>query len=321
MAYNQQEKSTQDTNTNSQQAGNEARCNLNQLSTIKLLQLNAQKSKAACSLLIKTASDIESDIITIQEPYTIDNKIVRFGKWQVLTGQTKNRPKCGIIVCNPNLDIALIPQLCTERICVAIMQQSRPIYIISAYFSPDDNDEGCVNELTKAIKKINSNHIIISGDLNAKSAIWYHKHEDRRGRLVADLMDGHDLVSTNMTTHPTFHTLHAEGWTDVCIVSNDLSQRITNCETLLIPSASDHRYIATHISDIATPLNSNSYLVKRTNWELFRELFGQQWRKFNFIPVNTQEDLDNYVNNITSAIQFAVMRIRALMLIFIDRCL
>ncbi|XP_023242559.1 uncharacterized protein LOC111640745 [Centruroides sculpturatus] len=189
-------------------------------------------------------------------------------------GQTNSRPKCGIIVCNPDLDIALIPQLCSNRICADVMQQPTPIYIICAYFPPDDEDERSINELTNAIQKINSNQIIVSGDLNAKSPIWFHIREDKRERLVADLMNSHDLISTNLTTHSTFYTLHAEGWTDVCLVSNELSHRITNCKTMLVPSASDHRYIVTHISNIFTSLHLKTQQVNRTNWELFRELFG-----------------------------------------------
>ncbi|XP_023211017.1 uncharacterized protein LOC111613894 [Centruroides sculpturatus] len=201
-------------------------------------------------------------------------------------GQTNSRPKCGIIVCNPDLDIALIPQLCSNRICAAVMQQPTPIYIICAYFPPDDEDETCINKLANAIQKTNSNQIIISCDLNAKSPIWFHTREDKRGRLVADLMNLHDLISTNMTTLSTFYTPHAEGWTDVCLVSNELSHRITNCETMLVLSVSDHKFIVTHISDILTSLHLKTQQVSRTNCELCRELFGQQWKITTF-PLST----------------------------------
>ncbi|XP_023240763.1 uncharacterized protein LOC111639197 [Centruroides sculpturatus] len=305
MDCNSQGNKTQNTHTISDQSKNEVSSNSERRITIKFLQVNAQKCKAACSLLVKTASDMDSDIITIQEPYTIDNKIVRFGKWQILTGHTPSRPKCGIIVCNPKLDIALIPHLCSERVCVAIMLQSNPIYIMSIYFAPDENDDDSVSELSSVLEKIEIDNIIILGDINAKSAIWYHTKEDRRGRLIADLMVSHDLISTNMSTLPTFHTPHAEGWTDVCLATNNLSQRITNCETILTPSASDHRYIATELTNISTSHDKNRFLTKRTNWEMFRELFGQMWRSIHFSPIDTQGDLDDYVDKITTAIQTA----------------
>ncbi|XP_023222984.1 uncharacterized protein LOC111624384 [Centruroides sculpturatus] len=177
----------------------------------------------------------------IQEPYTIDNTIVRFGNWKVLAGHYNTRPKCGILVCNDKLNIALIPWLCSPNICTAMIHQENPIYLLSVYFSPEENDESCINELVSVTSRIDIKNVIIAGDLNAKSAIWFHNKEDKRGRLVADFMDANDLISVNMTTHPTFHTPHAEGWTDVCLVSADLGYQISDCETMLITSASDHR--------------------------------------------------------------------------------
>ncbi|XP_023229922.1 uncharacterized protein LOC111630127 [Centruroides sculpturatus] len=305
MACNQNKSNTLK-NTNRQSTKKETNINYSHDTiNIRILQLNAQKSKAASSLLIKTANDTNSDIIMIQEPYTIDNTIVRFGNWRVLAGHCNTRPKSGILVCNTSLDIALIPQLCSYRICTAVIHQKRPIYIIGVYFSPDDEHEDCINELANIIRRIDTNSVIIARDLNAKSAIWLHNKKDKRRRLVADLMEVHDLMSTNMTTYPTFHTPHAEGWTDICLVSMDLSHRIVDCETMLIPSASDHRYIMTQISNITI---SNPKAITRAN-----TLTGNSSGSFSannggimiFSRINTQKDIDDYVNFFTKAMQSA----------------
>ncbi|XP_023229276.1 uncharacterized protein LOC111629609 [Centruroides sculpturatus] len=266
------------THTNNDQSTEEMITNSHHriTNTIRILQINAQKSKAASSLLIKTANDTNSDIIMIQEPYTIDNTIVRFGNWKVLAGHYNTRPKCGILVCNDKLNIALIPWLCSPNICTAMIHQENPIYLLSVYFSPEENDKSCINELVSVTSRIDIKNVIIAGDLNAKSAIWFHNKEDKMGRLVADFMDSNNLISVNMTTHPTFHTPHAEGWTDVCLVSADLGYRISECETMLIPSASDHRYLLTQVSDVIIEEQQTNHHKMHTNWETFQECFSQQ---------------------------------------------
>ncbi|XP_023231128.1 uncharacterized protein LOC111631160 [Centruroides sculpturatus] len=223
---------------------------------INILQINTQKSKAACSHLIHTANARNIDLICIQEPYHINNSIVRFGRWNVLSGNGNTTPKSGIICCNPRLDIAKIPHLCTQKLTTVILQLTDPIIIISAYFSPEDRDEDCIKELSDTLRKIKNKNFIVMGDLNGKSPIWFHEKEDRRGRMISDVMEEFNLISTNMTTYPTSYTPHAKGWTDVCLVSDNLSHKIENCETLLCPSASDHRFILTQITHEAYANNN-----------------------------------------------------------------
>ncbi|XP_023231126.1 uncharacterized protein LOC111631158 [Centruroides sculpturatus] len=298
MAYNTPIQHTQPT-ISTQQTYNQK--------TVNILQINTQKSKAACSHLIHIANEKNIDIICIQEPYYINNKIVRFGRWNVLSGNEDTRPKSGIICCNPNLDIAKIPHLCSDRLTTVILQLSDPIIIISTYFSPDDSDEECIKELSNTIRKIKNKRIMVMEDLNGKSPIWFHEKEDNRGRLISDVMNEFDLISTNMTTHPTFYTPHAKGWTDICLVSDNISHLIENCETLLCHSASDHRFILTQIEYNNPTINeqNNPFRKRQTNWTAFRQEFSRIWRNYNFPPITTHEDINNYADFFTNALQSA----------------
>ncbi|XP_067129895.1 uncharacterized protein [Centruroides vittatus] len=241
---------------------------------IKILQINVQRSRAASSNVIKTANDLVIDIITIQEPHTINNKIVRFNNWRVITKNNNSKPKCGIIVKNKTIDIALVLQLSNKIITTVIINQEEPIYLLSIYLSPYLEDRECIDELDKILKNIKGKNIIITGDANAKSATWYHPQEDERGRLLNGLMDEMDMVSSNMSTLPTFFTGFEEGWTDIFINTNDLSHKIRNCETLLRTSASDHRYILAEIQ--VKQKKDQHQWTSRThiNWELFKQKFA-----------------------------------------------
>ncbi|XP_023211970.1 uncharacterized protein LOC111614839 [Centruroides sculpturatus] len=257
--------------------------------TIKVLQINTQKSQAATSLVVKSANDLNADIILIQEPYTVSNQIVRFGSWQVLNkGAANERSKCGIIVCNKSISLALIPELSLNQITTAALHEGPVDNIICIYFSPFDKDEECINELTSVVRKLGNNTFIVARDRNAKSHLWYHEREDNRGRLLQDLLNEIDNISLNMSDTPTFQTARAKGWTDVCLAPTEVGRKVISCQTLLKDSASNHRYILTILEkDQSTTESHDNYYSKRTNWELFQEMFARNWRNYRFTEISS----------------------------------
>ncbi|XP_023243248.1 uncharacterized protein LOC111641344 [Centruroides sculpturatus] len=273
-------------------------------SHLRILQINMQRSKVASSLALKTANDLDINLLIIQEPYTLNNKIVSFGGWRILTTRNGEKPKSGIIVRDNNLDAALIPDLITQRITTIAIQQQPQLYILSIYFSPDDDDNNCIEELQYIIKSLNSDNFILVGETNAKSPIWYHYKEDHRGRLLIDLMDRYNLYSANTTDDPTFYTVYAEGWTDVFLVPVNKGNVMT-CETLLWESLSDHRYIYAELSGITNKENYINYYKKYTNWELYKEIFAINWRNYRFNEIEDEESINQYTDHITKAIQEA----------------
>ncbi|XP_023229261.1 uncharacterized protein LOC111629587 [Centruroides sculpturatus] len=273
----------------------------------KILQINAQKSQAASSLVIKTANDLEADIILIQEPYTKNNAIICFGQWQVLyKGKGEERPKSGVIIRNKNINAALIPDLSLTKITTVGIQNGPIEFVICIYFSPYEEDKSCVNELGSIFQALQFKKLLVAGDANAKSPIWHHEEEDERGRLIKDILNEYDLTSMNTSKLPTFFNGRAQGWTDICLAPTELSNIIINCETILKDSVSDHRYILTTLNynHPQLDLGTNKY-QKRTNWDQFRSLFASNWRRYNFVPLIDPCSIDNYVQHLTDSINSA----------------
>ncbi|XP_023210495.1 uncharacterized protein LOC111613382 [Centruroides sculpturatus] len=219
-----------------------------------------------------------------------------------MTNNTK--PKCGIIVLTDKIDIAFVPSLTTQRITTAAIKKNPQLYIIRAYFAPDENDKDCIRELEDTTRQLNSKNFILVGDINAKSPSLHHIREDNRGQLMGSFMDSHDLYSANTTNHPTFFTAHAECWSNVFLAPTTLSNKIILCETLLDDSASDHRYILAEIISDENAEN-NCGLTRRTNWELFCQIFSASWRNYNFAEFQNEEDINHYANYITESLQKA----------------
>ncbi|XP_023235524.1 uncharacterized protein LOC111634921 [Centruroides sculpturatus] len=245
--------------------------------TLNIIQLNKQRGKAPSSLLVHKANELKTDLVLIQEPYNINKEIIGPGSWLLLYKPTDKTPKTCIGVRNKNIDIALIPELSSSIITTAIIQTNIKVFLLNVYLSPYMEDEKGVEEIANVLKKINSRNIIVAGDINAKSPVWYNIQEDKRGRMIVDLMKEYDLISVNMSDHPTFFTAQARGWTDVCLMTNELAQNIKNCETLLTITASDHRIISTQIGTMKHRSQRQINYVKHINWELFKRLFNDNW--------------------------------------------
>ncbi|XP_023222168.1 uncharacterized protein LOC111623714 [Centruroides sculpturatus] len=212
-------------------------------------------------------------------------------------------PKCGIIVRNNNLNIALIPELSSYRITTAAVHNEPIDHIINAYFSPQDDDDDCIGELQNVLNKLGDTKYIIVGDINAKLALWYNEEEDNRGRLIQDILDKIDGISLNTSDIPTFETSRARGWTDVCLAPTRLGSLIETCETLTTTLASDHRYILTKIERTSQTISTkNNIYNRKTNWELFKTTFAAYWRSYTFCPLNTAREIDHYVNHLTTSL-------------------
>ncbi|XP_067129716.1 uncharacterized protein [Centruroides vittatus] len=244
----------------------------------------------------------------IQEPYTIQGEIVRFGQWKIFANNTTaDRTKCGIILRNSNINATLVPDLSSNKITVITMHQEPVDFLISVYFPPTDNDEECIIELSEVINKLTGKSYIIMGDVNAKSSLWFHEEEDNRGKLIEDLVNEMDGISLNTSDLPTFQTDRAKGWTNVCLAPTSVGSNITTCSTLHLNSASDHRYILT---EIAMPIHSGPTTQQhyrwRTNWDSFRVTFGNLWRNFHFQDLTTKEEVNKYAEHLTLSLQKAL---------------
>ncbi|XP_023211379.1 uncharacterized protein LOC111614230 [Centruroides sculpturatus] len=273
--------------------------------SIRILQINLQRSKATSSLLIENANKLDADILLIQEPYIINNKIVRFGGWQILAKQGEKKPKSRIIVRNDNIDIVLVPHLSNNIITTTVLHQEPEIYM-SIYLAPSEDYIESIKNLEQILRKINSKTLIGDFAFKSPATIWFSPKEDERGRQLNLLMEEMDLVSGNMSTIPMFFTVFAKRWNDICLISNDFMHKINSCETLTTTTTSDHRIILTEIKGTKILNNNTGKRIQTlTNWELFRENFARNWRNFTFKPAETTEDVDSCIDHVTRAIQLA----------------
>jgi hypothetical protein len=80
-------------------------------SYIKIFQLNLQHSGVATDNLAKLIAEQGTDILLLQESYTMQNKIVGIAERHKIFPHGESRTKAAIVVTNNQIDTPLIKQL------------------------------------------------------------------------------------------------------------------------------------------------------------------------------------------------------------------
>jgi len=109
---------------------------------IKCIQVNLQHSRAATANLMKAVAKDGTDIIFIQEPYTIQSKVVGIStKYKIFTSG-EERCRAAVVVTNNLIDTMLIQQLSdADTVAVEIIMGSTKIIADSMYFDRENHKE------------------------------------------------------------------------------------------------------------------------------------------------------------------------------------
>ena len=114
------------------------------------------------------------DITYIQEPYTINNKLVGRLRSHKVYMSEDGRKRTAIVINNDQLNFTLISQLSNED-CVAVEVRLGAVkfYSVSMYFDSRRDIEKDIRKLEKVMDYIKGNGLIIAVDSNARSKIWH----------------------------------------------------------------------------------------------------------------------------------------------------
>ncbi|XP_067134743.1 uncharacterized protein [Centruroides vittatus] len=274
--------------------------------TLNILQINLQRSKVASSEALQMVHDLNVDILAIQEPYISNNKVAMLGSSRVLTlANSSSVIKSGLVIYNKDLLVHLMVQHCTQYYTTMKVETDQPsLYIISFYCSPAEDLRNALGQLGTTMNCLHGYPVLLMGDFNAKSHLWHSSVEDLRGYLLCEFMAAYDLTSLNDSPLPTFSASTGESWIDVSLGNPILLKQKVDCSTLDITSASDHSYILTSIK--GGKVRNTYRIINRTNWDHFKHCLTSLWRPLPFINLNSKEDLDNIILDLTNTIHEAL---------------
>jgi len=93
-----------------------------------------QHSRVAIDYLLKLTAEQGTDIQLLQEPYTIQNKIVGIPKRHKIFTHGVSRPRAAIVVTNKQIDTLIIKQLSdNDTVVLEVTMDNFKIVLASMY--------------------------------------------------------------------------------------------------------------------------------------------------------------------------------------------
>jgi hypothetical protein len=225
---------------------------------IKFLQINLQHSRVATNNLIKIIYEDGTDVLCIQEPYIIRNKIAGFPINHKIYASGDGRHRAAILVTNNQIDSLLLRQLSDEDTVVlqVVIDKAKNI-IASMYFYVNRQIEDDLNKVEAIIHHVTGAGVILSMDSNSRSTSWHNSQSNTRGRTLEEfLIIKHLHVMNEESTLTTFLSSRGSNKIDLTVISSQLLRAVELWEVSDQESCSDHRIIKFAIGQ-CTWLRSN----------------------------------------------------------------
>jgi hypothetical protein len=137
------------------------------------LQINLQHSTAATANLIKIATEDEIDVIFIQEPYTIQGKVMVITTKYTTYTAGGSRLRAAVVVTNKDIDATMIRQLTDmDAVTVEVIKCTTRIIAASMYFDREHQIENDLDKRERLLLHAKNTGVLIAADTNARSALW-----------------------------------------------------------------------------------------------------------------------------------------------------
>jgi hypothetical protein len=148
--------------------------------------------KSTCSIpkslpltLCKKTEEESTDILCIQEPYIIQNKVVGIPKKYRNYTNAETRSRAAIVVTNKHIDVLLLKQLSgADAVVVEIPIDGVKLILTSMYFDIGRQIEVDLSKIEAVLQYANGAGILLAIDSKARSASWCDTKTNARGRTL-----------------------------------------------------------------------------------------------------------------------------------------
>jgi exonuclease III len=244
---------------------------------IKYAQINLQHSRIATANLMKYIVDNKIDIISIQEPYIYQGRMVGIDAQYNIFTAGEDRSRAAVIITNKEMDATLITQLSDEdAITLEITKDGTTIILASMYLDrqkPLEQDLSKVDKILQQAKRVGA---IIAMDSNARSTSWHDTTTDKRGKHLEEYIISKQLhIMNEPSTNTTFASRRGKSNIDLTLTTSSLLRRISDWGISDEESNSDHNIITCDIRIDTSHMNNTQttgkkYIVNEKNMEKYK---------------------------------------------------
>ena len=237
-------------------------------------QVNLQKSRQA-SLKLNGVLSGDPSIAIVQEPYTVENKVVlRCPGYRTVPGATCDGvPRAALFIPN-YIQSVEIGHLCHPD-CAVVQFKWNALNILFASVYLDGEDDVVQPWLSRLVEYgLDRNMSIVIGmDSNCHSSLYSDAVTDERGNDLEDFILLHDLDIANIGFVPTFQTFRAQSVIDVTLFK-DIAIRGWHVDQDY--NASDHNTIKFQIEvEEVCPKEIRNW--KEAKWQKFSDKLSKKY--------------------------------------------
>jgi hypothetical protein len=176
--------------------------------------------------------DDSTDILCIQERYTIKNKIAGLSKnyKNFATGEGRNR--AAKVVTNNQIDALLIEQHSDEdMVLLELILGNVKIILGSMYFDVNLEIEIDLLKIEAMLLHAKGAGVLIAADSSSRSVSWHDTLINRRGRILEEfLMSKQIHILNEESEYSTFRSSRAASHIDITAISNQLLNTVVEWE-------------------------------------------------------------------------------------------
>lgn len=265
---------------------------------IKCLQINLNTAKGASSVFGRRFVKEKFNIGFVQEPHTIDDRIVglpsKYYKCKLVYNESGGRPRAALLF-NERIPFFPLTEFMTNDLACAIVNLStgncmQKVVVASSYF-PGDINGVPPPEVIKLVEhcKASNLHLITGCDSNSWHESWGSSETRTRGELLQQFFEWHALEVLNVGSIPTWRHegLGRESFIDLTFCTSFIKNKIKRWHVSSEPSLSDHRHICFTIE--SKVVVESTRIPKLTDWGKFETLVKEGIGGVDVPIYNTEE--------------------------------
>jgi len=193
----------------------------------RIVQVNLDKSELATQELRLYCDKEKVDIDCLHEPYINKGRLIGMRTDATVLVPEDLNPMVAVPILNKKINVLVDTQnTCTWIQVIRIQLNSKIITLVNMYcqFSISVNVFG--SRLEEILAGNLGENILVLGDFNAKSPLWYCPRTDENGEKYKDIINQYNLTVHNIADQPpTFQgRAGAESNIDVTMSKDNLHQ-------------------------------------------------------------------------------------------------
>jgi hypothetical protein len=187
----------------------------------------------------------DTDVICIQEPYNIGNKIGGLPCSRTILTSGEGKKRAAIVINNKHIAAILITQLSDEDATVMETRLgSATLVIASMYFDIKRSTDEDLKKIQAVMIHAKGTGIVFAIDSNARSTSWHDILTNKRGKAMEEfLISKHLHIANEESRYSTFQTGRGASNIDLTVFNNTAINYLQDWAVDDRESCSDHNII------------------------------------------------------------------------------